>query len=81
MSKGERYGKYNSNTYGTPHHLHPKDWGDKRGFKGSDLEVYTYRDPESGVVWHIYAPNFEQAQTQAKIRGWVQYRKRKSKRK
>lgn len=79
--KSSRYGKYNSNTYGTPHHLHPKDWGNARRFVGSELNVYEYRDPDTGIVWHIHAPDFESAQTQATTRGWVQYRKRKSKRK
>lgn len=80
--KSSRYGKYTGKKgWGTPHHLHPKDWGDTVGFKGSDLNTYTYRDPVSGTVWHIHAPNFETAQAQAEIRGWVQYRKRSGERK
>ena len=80
--KSSRYGKYlGKNDAGTPHHLHPQDWGEKRGFKGSDLTIYTFRDPETGIVWHIHAPNQETAQAQADARGWVQYRKRNSERK
>ena len=77
MAKGERFGKYNRNTYGTPHHLHPKDWGDKRRFEGADLNTYAFRDPDTGVVWHIHASNFETAENQARIRGWKLYRRRK----
>lgn len=79
--KSSRYGKYNSNTYGTPHHLHPKDWGDEVGFKGSDLKTYTYRDPDTGIVWHIHARDQASAEAQANAHGWVQYRKRNAKRK
>ena len=80
--KSSRYGKYlGKKGWGTPHHLHPQAWGDKQGFKGSDLTVYTYRDPETGIVWHIHAPNQETAQAQADARGWVQYRKRNGERK
>lgn len=77
--KTTRYGKYlGKKGWGTPHHLHPKDWGDSQRFMGSDLTVYTYRDPETGIIWHIHAPNQETAQAQADARGWLQYRKKNS---
>lgn len=76
MSKGERYGKYlGKKGWGTPHHLYPKDWGVQREFNGSDLKVYTFRNPDSGLIWHIHAPDEETARAQADARGWVQYRK------
>ena len=77
--KTSRYGKYlGKKAWGNPHHLHPKDWGNQVGFKGSDLKVYTYRDPETGIIWHIHAPDEQTAQTQAELRGWKQYRKNNS---
>lgn len=80
--KTSRYGKYTGKKgWGNPHHLHPKDWGNQVGFKGSDLKVYTYRDPETGIIWHIHAPDEQTAQTQAEIRGWRQYRKNNSRNK
>ena len=74
--KTTRYGKYlGKNSARTPHHLYPKDWGTKRQFKGSELNVYLFRDPKTGFEYHIHAPSQEIAQRQADIRGWVQYRK------
>ena len=75
--KSSRFGKYlGKKDAGTPHHLYPKDWGDKRQFKGSELSVYVFRDPNSGFIYHIHAPSFEQAMNTAEIRGWRVYRKR-----
>lgn len=74
--KTTRYGKYLGKKAGEPHHLHPKDWGDKRSFKGSELTVYTFRDPDTGFIYHIHAPNEETAKAQADSRGWLQYRKK-----
>ena len=77
--KSTRYGKYLGKKAGVVHHLHPKGWGDKRYFMGSQLKVYVFRNPETGVEWRIHAPNEATAQAQAKTRGLVQYRKQNRK--
>ena len=74
MGKGARYGKYlGKKGWGQAHHLHPKDWGDTREFKGSDLQEYAFRNPVTGEIYILHALEFEDAQRVAQSRGWRRF--------
>lgn len=74
MGKGkERGGKYGRNTAGVKHELHAQDWGTKREFIGSGLNVYQFKKPGGGLLI-IHADNYADAWRLAKERGASQIR-------